>query len=223
MKVETVTVLLIAPVLMAVFGSIYFRKKDSSGKGILAFKALATAMPVLLSLYAALQNNGKIFWLICGGAFLCMCADVLLELHFVTGAAVFGAGHICYIAAFVTRVKPDILTAAVFVILIGGMLLLHGRNLSDFHNKLVPAILYALLLCFMAAMAVTILAEEGSPAGIVTALGGIAFFLSDNILVKCKMAEKRSRLSEHRSTTAGAWLLFLYYLAVYLITAGLYV
>ena len=67
----------------------------------------------------------------------------------------------------------------------------------------------------MSAMAVTAAVQLGSPAGYLTAAGGICFYISDNILGFRLLHETKSRV-------LSGMLLTLYYSAVYLIAAAMY-
>ncbi len=51
---------------------------------------------------AELPQGFETNWWIFVGLLICMAADVLLGIHFVTGMLAFLAGHICYIVYFLT-------------------------------------------------------------------------------------------------------------------------
>lgn len=103
MNLQKFLLLAAAAVLTAAFGQHYFRNNTKKEKQVLVFKALATAMPVMLAfLYAltAQEVHRTLSLMILAGAFLCMTADVLLELYFLSGVVSFGLGHVCFIAAY---------------------------------------------------------------------------------------------------------------------------
>ena len=105
-------------VVMAAFGTYYFRNKKRNRKQALLCKALATAVPGILLLgYLCGTRTGESAGSIVSGwadsvtsraAFagtlaaivFYMAADVLLECRFVWGAVSFGVGHICMAAGF---------------------------------------------------------------------------------------------------------------------------
>ena len=99
MNLQRIFILIAAAVLTAAFGQYYFRKKK------LLFKALATCMPVAVALLYTLRagEQGRfVSLLILAGAFLCMTADVLLELVFLAGVAAFALGHVCFLTAYIS-------------------------------------------------------------------------------------------------------------------------
>jgi hypothetical protein len=69
-------------------------------KARLAFKGLTTAFAAVLALYAYSETLQAYALVMAGGIILCASADVLLDLHFLSGTACFAAGHLAYIASF---------------------------------------------------------------------------------------------------------------------------
>ena len=206
MNLQRIFILIAAAVLTAAFGQYYFRKKK------LLFKALATCMPVAVALLYTLRagEQGRfVSLLILAGAFLCMTADVLLELVFLAGVAAFALGHVCFLTAYIHLTPVRLMTVILF------LLLLHGKFLPNFGSQAIYLVGYGALLSFMTAMAFTVAVQSEGPAGKLMAAGGICFYISDNILGFRILHEKNNRLS-------GAVLLTLYYSAVYLIAAGLW-
>ena len=212
MNLQRIFILIAAAVLTAAFGQYYFRKKK------LLFKALATCMPVAVALLYTLRagEQGRfVSLLILAGAFLCMTADVLLELVFLAGVAAFALGHVCFLTAYIHLTPVRLMTVILFVLLLTVMLLLHGKFLPNFGSQAIYLVGYGALLSFLTAMAFTVAVQSEGPAGKLMAAGGICFYISDNILGFRILHEKNNRLS-------GAVLLALYYSAVYLIAAGLW-
>lgn len=202
-----------AAAFMAVFGLIYFFWKESGGRKPLIFKALATFMPVLLALYYAYHAKEGYAWWIFAGTICYMAADVLLEIWFLTGVAFFGAGHICITAGLVKQGVAFRYMAICFLLLIGMMFLVLGKYMKKLGSLLVPGLLYAALLCLMAATAVSSGIQAHNISGILLGTGGIFFVVSDTIL-------GWSHLSGKRKQRYSAILLILYYLAVYLLVTG---
>ena len=62
-------------------------------------KMLATLCAAALALSGGLKESG---WLCVTALLLCAAADGLLCVHFVTGMAVFAAGHVAYMVWFLT-------------------------------------------------------------------------------------------------------------------------
>lgn len=204
-----------AAVLMLAFGTRYFLTKDNGSKKPLIFKALATLMPVLLSLFYAISTDEISAWWIFAGILCYMAADVLLEIWFLTGVAAFGIGHICVITGFIQRGILSGYVGIFFVIFYGFMFIAVQHYLGQLDKLLVPGFLYAGLLCLMAAFAVTGGITMHHPGEVFMGIGGVCFVISDTILGWCYLSGNRSRRN-------SAVLLVLYYMAVYLLAAGQY-
>lgn len=232
-------------VLMAVLGTYYFRNKKRHRKTALFCKALATSVSGLLLLgylYGARtgESAGGVLsgWadgVILEAAFagtlaaivFYMAADVLLECRFIWGAVCFGIGHICMAAGFLLSgesvLHPEknggytvdtglfCLALAVFAALMASACAALHRYFHSLKKKKLfyPLLAYVLILSLMAALAVT--------AGrLIPAAGGLCFAVSDVLL-------GRNRLGKRRSAVCGAFVLILYYAAVYLFAMRLWI
>ena len=232
-------------VLMAVLGTYYFRNKKRHRKTALFCKALATSVSGLLLLgylYGARtgESAGAVLsgWadgVILEAAFagtlaaivFYMAADVLLECRFIWGAVCFGIGHICMAAGFLLSgesvLHPEknggytvdtglfCLALAVFAALMASACAALHRYFHSLKKKKLfyPLLAYVLILSLMAALAVT-------AGGLIPAAGGLCFAVSDVLL-------GRNRLGKRRSAVCGAFVLILYYAAVYLFAMRLWI
>ena len=232
-------------VLMAVLGAYYFRNKKRHRKTALLCKALATSVSGLLLLgylYGARtgESAGGVLsgWadgVILEAAFagtlaaivFYMAADVLLECRFIWGAVCFGIGHICMAAGFLLSgesvLHPEknggytvdtglfCLALAVFAALMASACAALHRYFHSLKKKKLfyPLLAYVLILSLMAALAVT-------AGGLIPAAGGLCFAVSDVLL-------GRNRLGKRRSAVCGAFVLILYYAAVYLFAMRLWI
>lgn len=232
-------------VLMAVLGTYYFRNKKRYRKTALFCKALATSVSGLLLLgylYGARtgESAGGVLsgWadgVILEAAFagtlaaivFYMAADVLLECRFIWGAVCFGIGHICMAAGFLLSgesvLHPEknggytvdtglfCLALAVFAALMASACAALHRYFHSLKKKKLfyPLLAYVLILSLMAALAVT-------AGGLIPAAGGLCFAVSDVLL-------GRNRLGKRRSAVCGAFVLILYYAAVYLFAMRLWI
>lgn len=232
-------------VLMAVLGAYYFRNKKRHRKTALFCKALATSVSGLLLLgylYGARtgESAGGVLsgWadgVILEAAFagtlaaivFYMAADVLLECRFIWGAVCFGIGHICMAAGFLLSgesvLHPEknggytvdtglfCLALAVFAALMASACAALHRYFHSLKKKKLfyPLLAYVLILNLMAALAVT-------AGGLIPAAGGLCFAVSDVLL-------GRNRLGKRRSAVCGAFVLILYYAAVYLFAMRLWI
>lgn len=232
-------------VLMAVLGTYYFRNKKRHRKTALFCKALATSVSGLLLLgylYGARtgESAGGVLsgWadgVILEAAFagtlaaivFYMAADVLLECRFIWGAVCFGIGHICMAAGFLLSgesvLHPEknggytvdtglfCLALAVFAALMASACAALHRYFHSLKKKKLfyPLLAYVLILSLMAALAVT-------AGGLIPPAGGLCFAVSDVLL-------GRNRLGKRRSAVCGAFVLILYYAAVYLFAMRLWI
>ena len=232
-------------VLMAVLGTYYFRNKKRHRKTALFCKALATSVSGLLLLgylYGARtgESAGGVLsgWadgVILEAAFagtlaaivFYMAADVLLECRFIWGAVCFGIGHICMAAGLLLSgesvLHPEknggytvdtglfCLALAVFAALMASACAALHRYFHSLKKKKLfyPLLAYVLILSLMAALAVT-------AGGLIPAAGGLCFAVSDVLL-------GRNRLGKRRSAVCGAFVLILYYAAVYLFAMRLWI
>ena len=232
-------------VLMAVLGTYYFRNKKRHRKTALFCKALATSVSGLLLLgYLYGERTGGAAGAVLSGwadgvileaAFagtlaaivFYMAADVLLECRFIWGAVCFGIGHICMAAGFLLSgesvLHPEknggytvdtglfCLALAVFAALMASACAALHRYFHSLKKKKLfyPLLAYVLILSLMAALAVT-------AGGLIPAAGGLCFAVSDVLL-------GRNRLGKRRSAVCGAFVLILYYAAVYLFAMRLWI
>lgn len=210
-----------AAVCTVVLGTFYIRLKKREKTKALACKAFATFMPALLLLRAVPSvEQGAIpvslfSWTLAALVFY-IAADVLLECRFVLGAVIFSAGHLCMIIGFLTGGEVSggsagiILLTAFFVVSACFAVRRHIPHLKG-KRLLLPAIAYVAVLSVMASLGVIAGLQTGNCIGMFSALGGVAFVVSDILLGMNRLGRKRSR-------ARGAAVLILYYLAVYLLS-----
>ena len=211
-----------AAVLMVFLGTTYVRKKHETGRKEIGYKVSATLMAVLPALYLAIREQNRVSLLIAAGTLCCMAADALLEVQFVTGAAVFAAAHLFFIAGMLCLVSPGLFTLVLFACVYcvhTGVYAVLFAILRPYIRKLgklaVLGALYVAFLCAMFSMAGTVFFEDPGLSGGAAALGGAAFVASDTILAVNLIGEKNSRKLDKI-------LLVLYYSAVYLLAVCRY-
>ena len=226
-------------VLMTAFGTYYFQNKKRKRKNALLCKALATSVPGFLlagslcgERYLQLADRIDVclqpayaFTLL--AILFYMAADVLLECRFIWGAVCFSIGHICMASGFLLSGESVLhlgengpfavdtgllgLTLAFCAVFAAAACsALHCYFYSLQKKKLFyPLLAYVLILSLMAALAVT-------AGGLIPAAGGLCFAVSDVLL-------GRNRLGKRRSAVCGAFVLILYYAAVYLFAMRLWI
>lgn len=122
----------------------------------------------------------------CGGLFLCFVADVIINLDFMSGALIFGLGHVLYVLAYCClspMCERDLkISGAVFAF---SALVLLGLPMLDFGSGLMKfvCILYALVISLMVGKAVGNCLRLKERMTAVMAAGSILFFLSDLMLL----------------------------------------
>lgn len=204
-----------AAVLMIFLGTTYVRKKHKTGRKEIGYKVSATWMAVLPALYLALREQSRVSWLIAAGTIFCMTADALLEVHFVTGAAVFAAAHVCFIGGLLCLASPAWYTAVLLCCVYAVLFAILRPYIRKLGKLAVLGALYVAFLCAMCSMAGTVFLKSPGPSGAAAALGGAAFVASDTILAVNLLGEKNSRKLDKI-------LLVLYYGAVYLLAVCRY-
>ena len=142
-------------IAMILFGIAYGCLRERAGRRALALKALATSMAVTAGLYGAVQSQDTAGWLIVAGLVLCMIADVVLEIRMVGGIGIFGAGHLCFIAAFWLMSPPTPGTLLLFLAIYVAAIGMFRHEIAGLGGLKVPAFLYMAVLGFMVSMAVT--------------------------------------------------------------------
>lgn len=209
---------------LLIFAGLYGYFRERIGKGALTFKALATAMAVLIGLQGAVENQSMhpsgesteiilYGWLIAAGLVLCMAADVFLEIRFRTGMLVFGAGHLCFIGAYVCRCTPTLLTAVIFLLLYAGVFCLFRKDIPGLGELKNAAFIYMALLGAMVSLAATAAWETNALWSRCILAGGLCFLVSDVMIA-------RRTVKKIRQLKYDAVLLLLYYGAVYLIACS---
>lgn len=201
--------------LMAALSVVYIVGRERNKKKVLVFKALATLAADFLALWAAVQSGSALAWLFAVGIFFYACADVALEIKFLYGMFLFAAGHICLIIGMLTIQKVTLLTVVVFAAMVGAAASLFRHYLPKMRRLLPVSLFYVTLLCLMSSMAVTMAFGNLSAATAARAVGSVCFVISDGITGWNYLRRKRTQSS-------SVLLLSLYYLALYLLSAGLF-
>ena len=201
---------ILSALFMAFWGTLYFQNRKRKKKWPLFFKAAATCIPLGEAFFYCLsdgfQNPVRLGIMV--GALFCAAADVLLELHFLSGMTFFALGHVCFLAALLHAVPLSFRHFLFFLLLFAASLLFHGRQLSKTGKPALPIVLYGALLSAMTAAALAAL--RISP---MAAAGALLFYLSDNMI--CLRLYKPGR-----SGAFSAFVLIFYYSAVWLLCSS---
>lgn len=171
----------------------------------LVFKGLTTFVAAVLALYAYSISGAEYALVLAVGIALCALADVLLELHFLSGTACFAAGHILYITAFIKRSPPQTANILVFLVLAGISYLVMQRARKNMGNQVLPYFVYALIISCMVAMSIH--------QPMLATVGALMFAASDAIIAR--------RLIKPQASDWDRACILLYYMAQYLLAASL--
>lgn len=202
------------PVWVAQFALYFFLRSAGRTKESLAAKCAGSFLAVgsaALAMAAFPQGQGTpwAFWFFV----LCTIADALLEISFVPGMLVFGAGHVCLIVWLWGLATPSWWSLALWVAVYILTAILFRKELPTLGKLTVPFLLYPALLGGSLALGlplVFLLGWEWWPV----ALGTLLFYISDMLVAKNQLA--------HWDDTWQKPIMALYWAALYLISMGLW-
>lgn len=156
-------------------------------------------------------------------ALLCAAADVLLEIKFIPGMALFAAAHGCLIVGlFPAAAKKWGLL--VWVLAMAAAVVVFRKELPKMGKLAIPACLYAAVLS--CTLALTLPGpfvwwnSRGASRGACCCLaaGALSFFVSDMMVAKQEFGE----MSDEKRKQMQKPIMVLYWLAQYLISAAVW-
>lgn len=202
------------PVWVAQFALYFFLRRAGRMKESLAAKCAGSFLAVgSAALGMAFSQEGPgtpwVFWFFV----LCTIADALLEISFVPGMLVFGAGHVCLILWLWGLATPSWWSLALWVAVYVLTALLFRRELPTLGKLTAPFLLYPALLGGSLALGlplVFLLGWEWWPV----ALGTLLFYISDMLVAKNQLAHWDDKWQKP--------IMALYWGALYLISMGVW-
>ena len=202
------------PVWVAQFALYFFLRSAGRMKESLVAKCAGSFLAVgsaALAMAAFPQGPSTpwAFWFFV----LCTIADALLEISFVPGMLVFGAGHVCLIAWLWGLATPSWWSLALWVAVYILTAILFRKELPTLGKLTVPFLLYPALLGGSLALAVPHMLFRNLRWWPV-ALGTLLFYISDMLVAKNQLA--------HWDDTWQKPIMALYWAALYLISMGLW-
>lgn len=203
------------PVWVAQFALYFFLRSAGRMKESLVAKCAGSFLAVgsaALAMAAFPQGPSTpwAFWFFV----LCTIADALLEISFVPGMLVFGAGHVCLIVWLWGLATPSWWSLALWIAVYILTALLFRKELPTLGKLTAPFLLYPALLGGSLALGlplVFLLGWEWWPV----ALGTLLFYISDMLVAKNQLS--------HWDDTWQKPIMALYWAALYLISMGLWV
>lgn len=123
--------------------------------------------------------------MLCGLLFA-MLGDIILNIHFISGAILFAIGHVFYFIAysFILKFKwIDLLFG--FAIFIPALLFITLVPIFDFGGVLmeIVCVVYALVISLMVGKSLSNFVRERNPKNLLILIGSILFFFSDLMLL----------------------------------------
>lgn len=133
------------------------------------------------------DKNKKMFAvLLCVGLFFAMLGDIILNIHFVSGAVLFAIGHVFYFVAYMFLQKiyiwDFVIAAAIFVPTLLFMLLCPLFEFESILMKLV-CVFYGAIISLMVGKALYLAVNQKTLTSFVLAIGSVLFFVSDFMLL----------------------------------------
>lgn len=115
-----------------------------------------------------------------------MLGDVILEVHFIVGAALFAIGHVFFFISYVTLEKfewTDLIYG--LCILVPSVLLITLAPIFDFGVTAmeIVAVIYATVISCMVGKSIANFVRDKNKTNLVILLGSVLFFISDFALL----------------------------------------
>lgn len=160
--------------------------------GGLWLKSITSALFVLIglvNLFFAIKTKSKHikFSIVMAiGLVFAMAGDIVLNVYFIGGAALFAIGHIIFFFAYSCILKfswHDIIAGC--GIFVPSLIILVALPIFDFGGIMMQlvCIVYALIISLMVGKAATNFFKEKSISNLIILIGSVLFFFSDLMLV----------------------------------------
>lgn len=173
---------------------LYLKSHDFIPWVTLTVKGLATLIPVSIVLFSCISiNKNPAFeavpatfynnWWILYGMVICLAADVILELQFLSGSILFFFGHLCYITFLLQLAPFSPISIPVFAVFIVFGLCYFYPALQEANKKKIPCCIYGTTLALSASLGVVLPLQLGL-YGIFPALATFTLMVSDILLVR---------------------------------------
>lgn len=204
------------PLWGAVFALYFILRRNGLARQSLIAKCAGTFLAVG-SAGVALWLKGEnpfcrpFFWFFV----LCMAADALLELHFLSGMLLFGVAHVCWIVEMLENIPLSIRwSLPIWVIAMVAALILFRRELPKMGVQAVFCSLYVGILAASLAICLPLPLIWGKAGMLLFSVGMLSFFVSDMMVAKAQFSQLGDRLQKP--------IMFLYWLALYLLSCTLW-
>ncbi len=160
--------------------------------GSLWIKSLTSSLFVIMGLinliYVLKVNapNKKFSIFMAIGLFVAMLGDIVLEIFFIGGAALFAAGHVLYFVSytFLNKIQPkDFLYGA--IIFVPSVLFILLAPIFDFGGVVMQlvCVIYAIIISIMVGKAISNYIAQKNLVTLLLLIGSSLFFFSDLMLL----------------------------------------
>lgn len=174
-----ILLVLVGDVLYLTIGGLAIKSVTSAG-----FVLIGIVNLVYIILNKQIDLKFPIIMLL--GLVFAMLGDIILEIEFIVGAALFAIGHVFFFVSycFISKFKwIDLAYGA--IIFVPAVLFITLAPIFDFGGILMElvCVIYAVIISCMVGKAVSNLIKERSILNIIIAIGSFLFFFSDLMLL----------------------------------------
>lgn len=185
---KTFNILNLILILLVLVGDYFYTTQGGLWlKGLTSFGFVLIGLTNLIYIFMLKENTQKKYAIVMLiGLVFAMAGDIVLNIFFVGGAALFAIGHVFYFVAycFATRFKVrDLIVAA--IIFVPSLLTILLVPIFDFGGTFmqIVCVVYALIISCMLGKAISDLITNKNIFSIIVAVGSLLFFFSDLMLL----------------------------------------
>lgn len=154
-------------------------------KGVASALFVATGVVNLIYMLKNKSANKAFSILLVTGLVFAFLGDVLLEIHFITGAALFALGHVFFFISylFLNKFRWQDLICAGIIFLVALSIILFVPIFEFEGVYKIVCIAYALIISLMLGKAVSNYLKDKSKQNLIILIGSALFFFSDAMLL----------------------------------------
>lgn len=198
-----------------IFEPLFLLENGKRNRAVI-WKTTATLLAVAVAAMSFSGVSDTFCLLIFLGVLVSAVSDAVIHFTLGAGALAFMAAHGCFIAAFLLRAPLSLpFTLSLFVLAVGGALLLFRPHFDKIGKMLPLCLVYVAILSAMFSLGFPLAFTAGARA-IPLTIGALLFFLSD-LLVAKNVFLSASLKSEVAAMTTYYGAEFLFALSAYLV------
>ncbi len=178
-NVVLIALILVGDIFYILNGGLLLKGLTSAGFVLMGFLNLAY-------IYLTKAKDLKFSAIMFAGLFFAMLGDIILEIEFIVGAALFAVGHILFFFAYCNLydfgLKDLIFGAIIFVPAVLFITLAPIFNFGETLMEIV-CVVYAIIISVMVGKSIANLIKERNLKNVLILIGSILFFFSDLMLL----------------------------------------